>query len=555
MECKRPLAIIGVHILKYTIIRAFIFLTLILAFAYLSIRLIFFIFADYSWADKLVAFLLLFAEVFGLMHTIGYFLALWSSIVDPKKATSSESDISLEDYPAIAIVVPSYKEPLHILKDTLICFYNLSYPNKHLYLLDDTRYDQAWNTPEKIAEYRKNIEEMCQWLGINLFRRKWRAAKAGIINDFLKFKKGDPLEKLEFHPYQNQSVADEKYIIIFDADMNPFPNFIEPLIAQMEKNPRAAFIQTPQYYSNFETNRVACAAGLEQVIFYEYICENKGLKNSMFCCGSNVLIRIEALNSVGGFDESSVTEDFVTSIKLHLEGWNSIYYNKISAFGLGPEDLGAFFKQQQRWAVGTLGLAIKFPKLFLAHFRKMSLGRWWEYYLSSTYYFTGVFLLIMFICPILFVFLNIPSYFLNKNLYFSFFFPYLVFSLIMTFWTLNLRKYKLKQLIMSMLMAAVSFPIFIKATFTALFNLKTKFVVTPKGKGSSLPLYALWPQLSIIYLNVIAIIWGLEKLYFIGDPFWALVINLCWCTYNLLMISSITYFNNPEGEPWFESAS
>lgn len=186
---------------------------------------------------------------------------------------------------------------------------------------------------------------------------------------------GATFESLSYFPFQPvQPTEREKYLVIFDADMNPFPDFVEPLCEYLEKNPKVAFVQTPQYYSNFESNRVAKAAGLQQAIFYEYICEGKGLKDAMFCCGSNVMIRIEALLSVGGFNEVSVTEDFATSLLLHLNGWKSIYFNRVSAFGKGPEDLGSFFKQQFRWARGTLEIARELPGIMWKNYRKWSLG-------------------------------------------------------------------------------------------------------------------------------------------------------------------------------------
>lgn len=543
-----------IHILKnrQNLFRILIFLSLTFTFAYLVVRTTFFLIEDKIWTDKIMGLLLLVAELFALMHAIGYSLALWASLVESKvkeKVVFWEEDTC----PPIAIVVPSYKEPLPIIRDALICLYNLTYPNKYLYLLDDTRYDGNWDTPENMEKYKKTLEEMCQWYGINLFRRKWRAAKAGIINDFFKFKKGEKLDSLQFFNFQNKPQIHEKYLVIFDADMNPFPDFVEPLVERMEKSPNAAFIQTPQYYSNFETNRVARAAGLQQAIFYEYICENKGDKNAVFCCGSNVLLRMEALNSLGGFDETSLTEDFSTSLQLHMKGWDSIYFNKILAFGMGPEDLGAYFKQQYRWALGTLNIAVKFPYIMFLNFRKMPLYKWWEYSLSATYYLTGLFMFIMIICPVVFVLFEIPGYFLRSNLYVAVFIPYLVFSLVMTFWTLSLRNYRVRQLIASNLIVAAALPVFIKATLNALFRIKSHFVVTPKGKSTSLSLIDLWPQVFLAFLCLVSIVWGLEKLYFVGEPFWPLTINVFWCCYNLLLISSVFYFNNPEGEAWVKS--
>ena len=375
-----------------TILSALVSVTLIMVFIYLAVRTILFITADYAWYEKIVAGFLLLAEFFVMTHSFGYFLNILHVLKSGKPAAKPlpELPTELTSYPPVAILVASYKEPLEVLGDTLTCFYNLTYPNKHLFFLDDTRYDLPGLDPQKMSAYRKDIDELCRGLGVNLFRRKWRGAKAGIINDFLDFIAGREKAGFEYtHLSDRPRKEPEKYLIVFDADMNPFPDFVEPLVARMEEDPKLAFIQTPQYYSNFEHNRVARAAGLQQAVFYEYICEGKSISDAMFCCGTNVIFRREAFEDVGGFDESSVTEDIATSFKFHKKGWRSAYLNKVCAFGMGPEDLGAYFKQQFRWALGTIGLGRQMLIEFFKSPKSLPLSKWWEYFLSGTHYFVG----------------------------------------------------------------------------------------------------------------------------------------------------------------------
>ncbi len=319
-------------------------LTLLLTCVYLLARFFMFLEAGYAWQDKLVAGALLLTEAFIVTHSLGYFLNLLAVATRrPAQAEPAPLPPLLAGFPPVAILVASYHEPLAVLEDTLTCFYNLTYPNKHLYFLDDTRYPPAGRAAEgELAEYRRSIDELCREMGVNLFRRRWRGAKAGIINDFLEFIAGRPREGFEFTANEEAVRREaERYLIVFDADMNPFPDFVEPLIARMEADPRLAFIQTPQYYSNFENNRVARAAGLQQAVFYEYICEGKSSKDAMFCCGTNVIFRREAFEDVGGFDESSVTEDIATSMKFHLTGWRSAYLNQVCASAWDPRTWGA----------------------------------------------------------------------------------------------------------------------------------------------------------------------------------------------------------------------
>ena len=527
-----------------------LFLTFLAILFYLCTRIVLLLISNFTIMEGILSVCLLWAEGFILIHSLGYFLNVFRVINRASGFTPIIEDPTLSTYPPVAIAVASYKEPLNVLKDTLICFYNLSYPNKHLYFLDNTRYDKDWETPENKLKYKKEIEELCQSLGINLFRAIWRGAKAGMLNDFLVFLSGKSKEGFEYFPYAGRQPNEtEKYLIVFDADMNPLPDFVEYLVDIMEKKPNTAFVQTPQYYTNFECNRVARAAGLQQAVFYEFICEGKSQQGAMFCCGTNVIYRREALMEVGGFEETSVTEDFATSLKFHKTGWESVYLNKVAAFGMGPEDLGGFFKQQFRWARGTIGVLRTFLKEFIFNFRQYSINQWWEYFLSSTHYLIGFVIFIMVIFPIIYLFFNIPSYLADPIMYACAFTPYFVMSMTMFIWTLKKRNYTTWDILTVLVFNVIAFPVFIKASISALLGQEVSFGITPKEGSTMLSLRSLMPQLIIALLCVFAISWGIQRMYYEREPFYGLLINIIWTLYNFIILSSFLYFNNAEEKP------
>ncbi len=525
------------------ILLSFSFVTI---FLYLSIRIIIFITLDFPWYEKLLASVLLLAELFVLIQSTGYFINIFYVLLHSLKKTDPPP-IIFDTYPPVAVIVPSYKEPLEIIQNTLICTYNLSYPNKRIYLLDDTRYDLPWDTDENKEKYRKAVDELCRWVGVSLFRANWHGAKAGIINDFMQFLDGNFLPGFEFIPAEKyESKEIEKYIAVFDSDMNPIPEFLEEPVFIMEKNPKIAFVQTPQYYTNFETNRIARVAGLQQAIFYEYICEGKGLQGAMFCCGTNVLLRREALKDVGGFDEESVTEDFATSLKMHIKGWESVYLNRVAAFGMGPQDLAGFFKQQFRWARGNLGILKGLPLKMWSSLHKMPLNIWWEYWLACTHYLVGWVFLVMVLFPVMYLFFNVPSYFADPVLYFFSFVPYIIFSFAVFFLTLKVKRYRAIDMLSTTLINAVTFPIYIKASINALLGIKVTFGITPKDGSTILPLRALFPQILLNLMCFAAVIWGLLRIYYERDPVYALAVNVFWCFYNFTLIGFFLHFNHSE---------
>ncbi len=471
---------------------AVVVIAMLAACTYLVVRLILFIIGGGFWYERLISAALLFAEAFFLINCLGYFGNVWRVLIGRnRRITASEEIPELDEYPPIAIVVSSYREPLEVVEANLICFRNLTYPNKCIYFLDDTRYELAQGKEQETQQYRAAIDELCRRIGVNLFRRRWHGAKAGMINDFLDFIEGRPPTGYEFSQFQKTgSPGNEKYIAIFDADMNPLPDFVEGLVQIMEANEKIAFVQRPQYYSNFENNRVARAAGLQQVIFYEYICEGKGSQDAMFCCGTNVMFRRQALVQVGGFDESSVT--------------------------------------------------------VLRNPRAMPLTSWFEYMLSATYYFVGWAFLILLMCPVIYLFFNTPRYFAHPGIFVLFFAPYMVMTMTAFLNTLRDRSYRRRDIYNGLLLANVAFPIYMKASLLGLIGIRGRFGVTPKSGSSSLPLRSLWAQVLVMTMTLAAAVWGLNRLFYIREPAIALLVNIFWCLYNSWLISKVFYFNRAE---------
>jgi cellulose synthase (UDP-forming) len=267
----------------------------------------------------------------------------------------------------------------------------------------------------------------------------------------------------------------------------------------------------------------------------------------MFCCGTNVVFRRDALREVGGLDESSVTEDFATSLEFHLRGWQSSYMNRVSAFGMGPEDLGGFFKQQFRWALGCVSQVRRIVSRMRANPQALPLNTWWEYLLSATYYLVGWAFLFMVLAPVAYIFCDVPTLFVYPGFYFVFFAPYLLLTLSLFFWTLSRRNYKPAQILSGMVLISITFPVYMRAAVLGLLGVKGRFVVTPKGGSSSLPMRALWPQIALATVCFSAVIWAAHRIVFEREGVLPLVLNATWCAYFGLVLSGMFYFNNPRG--------
>jgi cellulose synthase (UDP-forming) len=182
---------------------------------------------------------------------------------------------------------------------------------------------------------RDDLADLAERHGARYIRRPEHAgAKAGNLNHALALTKAP-------------------FLAVFDCDHVPDPRFLEATLGWME-DPEVAYVQTPQYYANARSGRLASAASSQQNLFFGGISRGKDGLDSMFCCGTNFVFRRSALAEVGNFPEDSLTEDFELSIRLHENQWRSVYVNEVLAQGLGPEDMSSYVSQQQRWARGCL---------------------------------------------------------------------------------------------------------------------------------------------------------------------------------------------------------
>ena len=482
--------------------------------AYVIVRTTLYLTGEYTLVERVFAVMLISGEFFILLHAFGYAMNIFRIMISPRiRQERIRPPWQPGNEPAVAVLVAARHEPRRVLEETFITINAMRYANKKVYFLDDS----------SETRYRKEAEEIAAEYGLVLFRRAERhGAKAGIVNDCLK-------------------TLTEKYVVIFDADQNPMPDFLTVLVPMMERDERLAFIQTPQFYSNIARNSVARGSAFQQAVFYEYICEGKSTGGAMFCCGTNVIFRRAALESVGGLDESTVTEDFATSIRMHAAGWHSRYYDHVSAFGMGPEDLNGYFKQQFRWAVGTISVLRKVVWRFLTRPFSLTFVQWWEYFLSSTYYLIGLAFFFLMVCPIAYILFRIPSFFTNAEVYFLAFLPYLILSVGVFYVMLANRKYAPRDLFLGQLLSVSSFSVYMRAALSALINTKITFGVTTKEKGAAMPYLSLWPQMAMIFFCVVTVTWGVNRYLYEREP--AVLVNSFWVFYYLLALGTIFYFN------------
>lgn len=88
--------------------------------------------------------------------------------------------------------------------------------------------------------------------------------------------------------------------------------------------------------------------------FYRGLSAGRNRWNAAFWCGTNAVVRLEALRAVGGVAVETVTEDIHTTIRLHRKGWRTVYHNAVLARGLAASNSDQYLSQRLRWGTGAM---------------------------------------------------------------------------------------------------------------------------------------------------------------------------------------------------------
>ncbi len=341
-----------------------------------------------NWRFWAIGGPLLLAETFNIAHTLGFHYTVW-----PRARPLSRVDDDPTRRP-IFIFIPTVDEGPAVLEPTVRgaletrARFLEAYPHGEVSVVicnDGRAAGRAgWQEAEDVAAR----------FGVRCVTRTVPGgAKAGNIE----------------HARRALDIPSHALLVIFDADMVARPEFLLHIIPPFADR-RVGWVQTGQYYHNLD-NPVARWANDQQSLFFEVLSSGKAAQNALFICGTNVAVRMDALDEIGGLPQDSVTEDFAASILLHPR-WRCVYVEGVLATGLGPLDLPDYFTQQNRWAVGTLGVLRRRWRMLLLPARGgqgLAGPQRVQYGLSSTHYLSGLCNVIYLIAPLVYLLAGISA--------------------------------------------------------------------------------------------------------------------------------------------------
>ena len=246
--------------------------------------------------------------------------------------------------PRVTLQLPIYDER-YVVERLVETVSHMNYPHELLQIqvLDDSTDETQQIAADVVERYKAT------GLNISYIHRDNRTGfKAGALENGLKSATGE-------------------FIAIFDADFTPPSDFIERTIHYFT-NPKVGMVQTRWGHINRDYSFLT---QVESILLDGHFVIEHGarfLAHRFFNFnGTAGIWRREAIETSGGWEHDTLTEDTDLSYRAQMRGWKFVYVPDVVCVAELPVEMTSFKVQQFRWAKGLIQCAKKdLPMIFRA---------------------------------------------------------------------------------------------------------------------------------------------------------------------------------------------
>jgi 1,2-diacylglycerol 3-beta-glucosyltransferase len=233
-----------------------------------------------------------------------------------------------ENYkPFVSIMIPAHNEE-SVIATTIETVLNLDYPNFEIIAIDDRSTDNT-------ASVLKDLENKYPNKVIAFIRDKDAfPGKSAVLNDALAFAKGEA-------------------ILVFDADATMDPDFLTNLVYELEPKDVGA-VQARKIVRNKDVNLLTKCQNNEMTMDTHFQVGRDSVKGAVELRGNGELIKREALEDIGGWNNYTITDDLDMSTRLHIKGWDVRFCANTAVYEEGIMYLIPLYKQRRRWIEGSI---------------------------------------------------------------------------------------------------------------------------------------------------------------------------------------------------------
>lgn len=216
--------------------------------------------ASVNWSAWWIAVPLVIAETYSVIDSLLFGLTMWRLLRRNPPPPPPEGA-------TVDVLITTYNEPIDMVMETAEAAAAIRYPHRTWILDDGDRRELEAAAADRNIGY---ITRSMSWSD------KPRHAKAGNLNNALFETEGE-------------------FLLILDADQVPEPEILDHTLGYF-RDPQMALVQTPQYFHNVPFSD---PLGSQAPLFYGPIQQGKDGWNAAYFCGSNAVLRREALMQLG----------------------------------------------------------------------------------------------------------------------------------------------------------------------------------------------------------------------------------------------------------------
>jgi cellulose synthase/poly-beta-1,6-N-acetylglucosamine synthase-like glycosyltransferase len=273
---------------------------------------------------------------FGLLCAFGLHRYYLAHLFNKYKTQVPKPKDVLKELPKITIQLPIYNE-MYVVERLISSVCKIDYPKE---LLEIQVLDDSTDETVEIARDCVNSYKALGFQIHHIHRDNRRGFKAGALEEGLKYAKGE-------------------LIAIFDADFIPPEDFLRKTV-DFFSDPEIGMVQVRWGHVNLNYSTLTKAQSI--LLDGHFVIEQASRfygKRFFNFNGTAGVLRKKCIESAGGWQHDTLTEDLDLSYRAQLKGWKFIYLKDVVAEAELPVDMNAFKSQQYRWAKGAIQTAKK----------------------------------------------------------------------------------------------------------------------------------------------------------------------------------------------------
>ncbi|KAG6501749.1 hypothetical protein ZIOFF_041632 [Zingiber officinale] len=274
---------------------------------------------------------------------------------------SDDLELGSSAYPMVLVQIPMFNEKeVYQLSIGAAC--GLSWPSDRIIIqvLDDStdpvtkmRMLGKWPVYVLVGRVQDLVEMECKrWAskGVNI--------KYEVRDNRNGYKAGALKEGMEL-----SYVKHCDYVVIFDADFQPEPDFLWHTVPFLLHNSDLGLVQARWKYVN--SDECLLTRMQEMSLDYHFSVEQEVGSSTYAFFGFNGTAgvwRIAALNEAGSWKDRTTVEDMDLAVRASLKGWKFVFLRDLKVKNELPSSFKAYRYQQHRWSCGPANL---FKKMFM----------------------------------------------------------------------------------------------------------------------------------------------------------------------------------------------